>query len=144
MWREGQAWDPGLIIGQNDAAPYNAVWNEDGLVGFVDWDMAGPTTDAGDLAWVAFSWIPLHARQLVLEEGFTAFSERRARLESFLRAYAWDGTANDVLELIRQRVQRQLDIIRSVAADGDVTYQRMLAHGVDRNLKAALGDLSTV
>ncbi len=144
MWREGQVWEPGLIIGHNDAAPYNAVWNEDGLVGFVDWDMAGPTTHAGDLAWVAFSWVPLHARQLVLEEGFIAFGERRARLESFLRAYKWDGTASDVLELIRQRVQRQLDIIRSVAADGDATYQRMLAHGVDRNLKAALGDLSTV
>jgi len=38
----------------------------------------------------------------------------------------------------------QLDVIRSVAANGDETYQRMLAHGVDRNLQAALGELETI
>lgn len=144
VWREGQVWAPGLIVGHNDAAPYNAVWNEAGLVGFVDWDMAGPTTCAEDLAWVAFSWVPLHARQVVLAEGFTAFGERRTRLERFLQAYGWDGTTNDVLELVRQRVQKQRDVIRSVAATGDSTYQGMLAHGVDRNLRAALDDLNAV
>jgi hypothetical protein len=143
-WREGKAWEPGMIVGHNDAAPYNAVWNTDGLVGFVDWDMAGPTTRAEDLAWVAFSWVPLHARRLVLEEGFRAFGERRDRLAIFLGAYGWDGTTNDVLELVRQRVQSQPDVISKVAANGDKTYQSMLAHGVDRNLQAALGDLNTV
>ncbi|WP_198414171.1 phosphotransferase [Cryobacterium adonitolivorans] len=133
-----------MIIGHNDAAPYNAVWNEDGLVGFVDWDMAGPTTCAEDLAWVAFSWVPLHARQLVVDEGFTAFGERRTRLEAFLRAYGWNGTTNDVLELVRRRVLTQLEVIRSAAATGDETYQRMLTRGVDRTLQAALGELGTV
>ncbi|TFC58019.1 MULTISPECIES: phosphotransferase [unclassified Cryobacterium] len=143
-WREGRAWKPGLIIGHNDAAPYNAVWNAHGLVGFVDWDMAGPTTSAEDLAWVVFSWVPLHARQLVVDEGFTAFGERRARLESILRVYGWGGTTDDVLELIRRRVQTQRDIIRSVASSGDETYRRMLAHGVDLTLQSALGELDTV
>ena len=106
--------------------------------------MAGPTMPAEDLAWVAFSWVPLHARQVVLDEGFAAFGERRARLETFLRSYGWGGTTNDVLELVRQRVQTQRDLIRSVAASGDETYQRMLAYGVDRNLQAALVDLDTV
>lgn len=144
LWREGHVWKPGLIIGHNDAAPYNAVWNNVGLVGFVDWDMAGPATCAEDLAWVAFSWVPLHARHIVLEEGFTAFNERRARLETFLRAYGWDGTTSDVLELVRQRVQTQLDTMRSVAANGDATYIRMLSYGVDRNLQTALDDLVSV
>jgi len=143
-WREGQKWTPGKIIGHNDAAPYNAVWNDDGLVGFVDWDMAGPTTREQDLAWVAFSWVPLHARKVVLDEGFTAFGKRRERLEAFLRAYRWDGSPNEVLELVRDRVQTQRAIIHSVAANGDATYQRMLAHGVDQNLQAALTDLNSV
>jgi thiamine kinase-like enzyme len=34
----------------NDAAPYNACWNGDGLVGFFDWDFAGPGTRDWDLA----------------------------------------------------------------------------------------------
>lgn len=37
--------EPGLVIGHQDAAPYNAaVVNGDRLVGFFDWDTAGPST----------------------------------------------------------------------------------------------------
>jgi len=143
-WREGLVWKPGDIIGHNDAAPYNAVWNRDGLVGFVDWDMAGPATPAEDLAWVAFSWVPLHARQLVLDEGFSAFDERRARLETLLQSYGWGGTTNNLLGLVRNRVQAQRELLRSVADSGDETYRRMLAYGADRNLEAALADLDTI
>ncbi len=35
VWREGGQWQPGLIVGQNDTAPYNAAWDDQGqLVGF--------------------------------------------------------------------------------------------------------------
>ena len=36
VWFAGQSWAPGRIIGHHDAAPYNAVWDSKGLVGFVD------------------------------------------------------------------------------------------------------------
>lgn len=35
-WRMGGQWRPGLIIGHNDAAPYNAVWRIGSLAGFFD------------------------------------------------------------------------------------------------------------
>ena len=28
VWRMGGQWAPGLIVGHNDAAPYNAVWRD--------------------------------------------------------------------------------------------------------------------
>ena len=71
MWREGQSWEPGPVVGHGDPAPYNAVWTKDGLVGLIDWDNAGPIRAADDLAWVAFSWTPLHAPEVVVREGFT-------------------------------------------------------------------------
>jgi hypothetical protein len=37
-------WRPGLIVGHNDAASYNAAWADDRLVGFFDWDCAGLVT----------------------------------------------------------------------------------------------------
>jgi Ser/Thr protein kinase RdoA (MazF antagonist) len=83
-WREGGLWRPGLVIGHNDAAPYNAVWDDDGLVGFMDWDMSGPLALESDVLWMAFSWVPLHAREVVEAEGFTDFGDRRRRLELFL------------------------------------------------------------
>ena len=60
----GGQWRPGLVIGHNDAAPYNAVGGDGSLAGFIDWDMAGPVTRQWDLAFTAFSWVPLHARHV--------------------------------------------------------------------------------
>jgi hypothetical protein len=48
VWREGGHWQPGLIIGQSDAAPYNAAWDDQGqVVGFFDWDVAAPVSQSG-------------------------------------------------------------------------------------------------
>jgi thiamine kinase-like enzyme len=68
VWRGGARWSPGLIIGHNDAAPYNARGNGT-LVGFFDWDFASPVMPEWDLAFTAFSWVPLHARHVVAAEG---------------------------------------------------------------------------
>lgn len=65
VWREGARWSPGLIVGHNDVAPYNAAWHKDTLAGFFDWDFAAPVTVEWDLAFTAFSWVPLHARHVV-------------------------------------------------------------------------------
>jgi len=76
VWREGGTWRPGLIVGHNDAAPYNAAWAHGRLVGFFDWDFAAPATREWDLAFTAFAWVPLHARHVVAAEGFTSFADR--------------------------------------------------------------------
>lgn len=97
VWRSSRrAWQPGDIIGHNDGAPYNAVWRpEHGapgtLVGFIDWDFAAPCPPIWDLAFAAFSWVPLHARHVVAAEGFTDFDARPRRLRLLLDAYGWTG-----------------------------------------------------
>jgi len=144
VWREGGIWRPGLVIGHNDAAPYNAVWDDDGLVGLVDWDMCGPLARESDLAWVAFSWVPLHARDVVEAQGFIHFSDRRRRLELFPREYGSNLTADGLLEVLRRRLRENIDAMRVTARSGDVTYQRMLEHGVDRRLVLALEGLDEV
>lgn len=143
-WREGQTWLPGMIVAHGDAAPYNAVWNKHGLVGFIDWDMAGPALAADDLAWIVFSWAPLHDRKLVAQEGFTAFQRRRERVERLLGAYGWTGTTDEILGRVATRLVTQLETMRTVARRGDETYRAMLDRGVDRQLEAALGDLDTL
>jgi aminoglycoside phosphotransferase (APT) family kinase protein len=144
VWREGRVWKPGMIVAHNDAAPYNAVWDAGRLVGFVDWDMAGPMSKEADLAWMAFSWVPLHARAVVIAEGFSAFSERRTRLEAFLAEYRWEGTTQDVLDLVAVRITEQLRAVRATASAGDATYQRMLEFGGDKFLEIALEELGDV
>ncbi|TCO51069.1 phosphotransferase family enzyme [Kribbella antiqua] len=143
-WREGERWRPGMIIAHNDAAPYNAVWSSAGLVGFVDWDMAGPVTVELDVAWVAFSWVPLHAPHVVAAEGFTNLEDRPRRLSVFLREYNWQGTTADILALIATRLTHQLDLMTRTAASGDPTYQRMLAANRHNDLTIALNALHTL
>jgi hypothetical protein len=49
-WFIGDTVRPGLIVGHQDAAPYNAVVDGDRLVSFCDWETAGPSSREFDLA----------------------------------------------------------------------------------------------
>lgn len=52
-WRT-PAHEPADVICLNDVAPYNMVHDGDGLVGFIDVDMASPGPRAWDLAYLAY------------------------------------------------------------------------------------------
>ncbi len=143
-WRSPHAsWRPGMVVGHGDAAPYNACWDpeQDALVGFFDWDLAGPVTVAQDVASVAFSWVPLHARRVVSAEGFTAFARVPARLRLFLDAYGWSGPAADVIATVRAQLLVQVDRLRRTAAAGDPAHLAMLRRGTDRDLLQAYAEL---
>jgi hypothetical protein len=142
IWREGGTWRPGLIIGHNDAAPYNAAWLDGRLVGFFDWDLAAPVSPEWDLAFTAFAWVPLHARHIVTAEGFTSLADRPRRLRLFLDTYGWTGPLSQFVEIVRQRVSASAEGIQRIAAAGDPAYQKMIDHGVDAALKTAVGELA--
>jgi len=142
IWREGGAWRPGLIVGHNDAAPYNVAWADGRLVGFFDWDFAAPVTPEWDLAFTAFAWVPLHARHVVAAEGFTAFEDRPRRLRLFLDAYGWTGPIDQFIETVRQRVSASAEGIRRTSANGDPAYRKMVDQGVDRALETAVDELA--
>ncbi|GAA1609452.1 phosphotransferase [Actinoplanes couchii] len=142
VWRGQESWQPGLIIGHNDAAPYNAAWNGAHLTGFFDWDFAGPVTPEWDLAFTAFSWVPLHARRVVTAEGFTAFADRPRRLRLFLDSYGWDGPVDDFVDTVRRRVTASADGIRRAAASGDPSCVRLLENGAAANLESAVTELA--
>jgi len=152
QWRTClRAWQPGDIIGHNDAAPYNAVWmptsstpgREQGawsgsrLVGFVDWDFAAPCSPLWDLAFVVFSWVPLHARDVVAAEGFTHFADRPRRLRLLLDSYGYPGSVATVLEAVRARIVDHARSLRKLAAAGDPLFTRLVDDGVIDGLDRA-------
>jgi hypothetical protein len=143
VWRAGGTWSPGLIIGHNDAAPYNAAWHQGKLAGFFDWDFAGPATPEWDLAFAAFSWVPLHARHVAAAEGFTDFAARPRRLDRFLRAYGWAATTGEFLDVVEARVKAHADGIRDLAAAGDEVSKRLLQQAVADDLDQALAELDS-
>ncbi|WP_433464176.1 phosphotransferase [Spirillospora sp. CA-128828] len=121
-WFAG-TWRPGLIIGHHDASPYNAVWNDGGLVGFVDWDTAGPSPREFDLAHLALTWVPLQPRHVAESQGFTAFEDRSRRLHVLLDAYGYEGDRSAFADVIVERARRQASIIRRLVEGGQTALR---------------------
>jgi hypothetical protein len=144
VWFVGQVWRPGLVIGHHDAAPFNAVWRGGNLVGFIDWDTAGPASREMDLAYVALSWVPLYPVDVAVDLGYPASHDRTGRLQVLLDAYGYDGDRVALGPTIAQRAQINAQVIRRVAASGDPVYQAMLpvAETMERSAQyvAALPD----
>lgn len=124
-WLAGQRWRPGLVIGHHDAAPWNVVWRDGSLVGFFDWDTAGPSTREFDLAFMALTWVPLHARSFAERTGFTAFEDRSRRLHRFLEAYGYEGDRSAFGKVVATRARTNAEVIRCMAADGDPVYMAL-------------------
>ncbi|GLX99667.1 aminoglycoside phosphotransferase family protein [Actinoplanes sp. NBRC 101535] len=143
IWRDGGTWEPGLIIGHNNAAPYNASWSSGRITGFSGWDFAGPVTPTADLALIAYAWVPLTARSSAQAAGFTAFEDRPRRLRLLLNAYRWSGTLRDFIHEVRDRMSAAIHDIRRLSAAGDAGCQSLIATGVDKALAAGVQELAT-
>ena len=92
VWFTGRAWRPNLVIGYHDAAPSKAVWRNGRLAGFVDWDTAGPSSAASDLAYTTLLWVPLLSPGSAWPHSSTAQGDRARRLHLLLDAYGWTAT----------------------------------------------------
>jgi hypothetical protein len=125
-WFIGGAVQPGLIVGHQDAAPYNAVMDGDRLVGFCDWDIAGPSSREYDLALSALWWVPLCPPSAVEQLGFRDFDDRSRRLHLLLDAYGYDADRKEFGRVIVQRARRQAAAIHRMADDGDPGATRVL------------------
>jgi hypothetical protein len=116
-WFIGGAMAPGLIVGHQDASPYNAVVDGDRLVGFCDWDIAGPTEPEWDLAFSALTWVPLASPR----DGEPPIDpqERARRFHLLLDAYGYDGDRKVFGVVVPRRAWRQAEVIRRMADAGD-------------------------
>jgi hypothetical protein len=123
VWFAGQDWRPGLVIGHHDAAPYNAVWREGRLAGFVDWDTAGPSSREFDLAFSALMWVPLLADGSPWPVPSWPPAERRRRLHLLLDAYGYDGDRAAFRTAVVTRARINASVTRRLAATGDPAYR---------------------
>lgn len=107
------------IICHNDAAPYNTVLDGDRVVGFIDWDIAGPAVPRWDLAFAAWSWVPLHHPALARQLGGPGARSQAQRLALLCSAYGDAEPVEALLPLIRDRVAASRDGIRDGVVEGN-------------------------
>jgi hypothetical protein len=115
VWFTGRTWRPGLVIAHLDASPWNAVWRDGALVGFVDWETASPAGPEDDLAFSALTWVPLVTAELAQQAGFGADADRHRRFHLLLDAYGYTGDRAAIRDAIAWRVERNVAMIRQLA-----------------------------
>jgi Phosphotransferase enzyme family len=135
-WFAGQRWRPGLVIGHHDAAPYNAVWRQGRLVGFVDWDVAGPSSREFDLAFSALMWVPLLVPGSAWPMAGSPVEERRRRLHLLLDAYGYAEDRSALREAVASRARRNAEVIRRLADAGDPVFQALQDQAADLDRSA--------
>ena len=128
-WFIGSVMRPGLVVGHQDAAPYNAVVDGERLVGFCDWDIAGPSSREWDLAFSMLPWVPLASPSPGPSDapgpsaaggaGGPDAGERSRRSHLLLDAYGFEGDRQVFGSVVPQRARRQAGVIRRQAAAGD-------------------------
>ena len=91
------------LICHNDFAPYNTVFQAGRIVGVIDWDVAGPANPLWDLAFCAWSWVPLHNPKLTEVLGGPHEAFQSSRLKILSDAYGHTDAAS-LVPLIVDRV----------------------------------------
>jgi hypothetical protein len=134
-WFAGQTWRPGLVIGHHDAGPFNAVWRDGAVVGFVDWDTAGPSSRELDLAYAALFWVPLLTPGAAWPHSAAHAGDRARRLHVFLDAYGYDGDRRAFGAAVAARARLNAAVVDRLAAGGDpvFTAQRRPARDLERS-----------
>ncbi len=113
------------VICHNDWAPGNAVFDGHRPVAMLDWDSAGPGSRAWDLAYSAFTWVPLDPKSN--EPGL---KRKGSRLRLFCDAYGRHVPPADVLEVLPLLLRLAADRIQARAQEGDPGSQKLVGWNV--------------
>jgi len=127
VWRTGpQRVESGHIIRHGDLGPWNSIWQDDRLVGIIDWDFASPGPALADLADLAWQVVPLRpARPDAPYEGALA---RRVRLEALCASYGAASPQQVVDATLALMEQVRQETIRRGRA-GEEPWLTFLARG---------------
>lgn len=120
-WRGGEATlDEGQIICHNDPGAYNWIIQSGHFVAMIDWDMAGPGRAIDDLAFLAWTAIPLY-REIPVEQV-------ARRLDILVDAYGEWGPMT-VLNAVVERMTAAADRIEAGQARGDQGFLNLATVG---------------
>ena len=116
------------VICHNDWAPYNAVFNGHLPIAMLDWDSAGPGRRVWDVAWSAYTWVPLYPKRAG-NDAVVPLPTRASRLARFCAAYRGVDPAA-VLETLVEQLRFLADFVEAEAHAGDPGFAKLAAWNV--------------
>ena len=116
-WRGGAAeLEADQIICHNDPGAYNWIIQGGHFVAMIDWDLAGPGDPLDDLAFLAWTGLPLY-REIPIDDA-------ARRLDLLVDTYAEYGPLT-VLNAVKKRMLKAADRIEAGVARGDEGLVRL-------------------
>jgi hypothetical protein len=126
------------VICHHDAAPHNVVWRPDNTLALIDFDLASPGARIYDVAYAAWTWVPLFSDRDSVTLGWHR-PDRPRRLRLFADAYGLIPRDRvRLVRTIRRRIVDHVEGIRRMAAMGDPAFVRIVRRG---HLRRPMRDL---
>lgn len=126
------------VICHHDAAPHNVIWRPDGTLGLIDFDLASPGARIYDVAYAAWTWVPIFADRDSITLGWK-HPDRPRRLRLFADAYGLiPRDRHRLIRTIRKRIVDHVEGIRRMAAAGEPAFVRIVHKG---HLRRPMRDL---
>ncbi|MFC4336611.1 aminoglycoside phosphotransferase family protein [Salininema proteolyticum] len=129
-WRSLGAPPPDTeVICHHDAAPHNVVRRPDGTLALIDFDLSSPGTRLYDVAYSAWTWVPLFTDRDSVSLGWKK-PDRSRRLRLFADAYGLaprDRTR--LIQVVRKRIVDHIEGIRRLSDAGDPVFERLVRKG---------------
>lgn len=128
IWARHDAVIPTEIdcIGHGDLNPGNLLFDGDQVVGIIDFDVAGPTNRAFDLALLAHHLVPLHPTDDLTAFGWDHEPDRARRLHILATAY---GRGISPAQLVDYAILRLLSMGTHMQHQIDVGNPAFAEHG---------------
>jgi phosphotransferase family enzyme len=117
------------VICHNDWAPYNALFDGRHPVAMLDWDSAGPGSRVWDVAWSAYTWVPLYPKRDSSNDPVLSLPMRATRLASFCAAYG-GVEPSAVLPTLVEQLHFLANFIEAEADAGDPGVAKLAGWGV--------------
>lgn len=128
VWRTPGAPAGGEVIRHGDLGPWNSVWRDGRLVGFIDWDFAEPGSRLQDLAQAAWYFVPVRPDELCQRAGFASAPDRAHRLAVLCRAYG-AFTSGEVVNELQRLIALERERTRRLGAQGLHPWAAFLRRG---------------
>jgi hypothetical protein len=126
QWRPyAEVAGPPEVICHCDWGPYNAIFREERLIAMVDWDFARPGSRLADLAYAAYTWVPMQPAQEYQWQGAHDVASQGRRLRLLCDAYGLEDRTG-VLPALNDRLTGLIDWIEDLAAKGAPGFTGLL------------------
>lgn len=129
VWRNPLAPADGELVRHGDFSPFNTLWQDGQPVGLVDWDFAQPGRAVTDLAYLAWTVVPLQGAGRAREYGFDGPVDRTGRLRALCAAYGGEYEPAAVVAEAVDAILTERDQTAELAARGVYPWTAFAADG---------------